>query len=117
MREVIGILTMSVTAKNPFAKVRFDVTETVPWCPIIPTPIMVIMMAPRIEMNEATLKFAMPFSVRGSVMTKQITTETTAQTTEQEAPSVTGISFSILRSFGYTNGNVLVSNAIVPVRT
>lgn len=32
---------MSVTAKNPLANFRSDVTATVPLCPIMPTPIMV----------------------------------------------------------------------------
>ena len=44
---------------------------------------------PRIEANAATLKYAIPFSVRGIVKTKQITAETIAQTTEHDAPFVT----------------------------
>ena len=41
---VIG-LTISVTAKKPFAKDRFEVTSTGAWCPMIPTPIMVMRTA------------------------------------------------------------------------
>jgi hypothetical protein len=53
----------------------------------------------KMEMNEATLKYEIPLSVRGIVSTKQMTADTTAQTTEHDAPSV------------------IVSNAISPVRT
>jgi hypothetical protein len=101
---------MSVTARNPFENGRWDVTETCPWCPMMLTPIMVIKTAavkeivsqfrqcimldyaaylPIIEMNDATLKYAIPLSVRGTVNTKHITAETTAQTIEHDAPSVT----------------------------
>lgn len=80
---------MSVTAKNPLAKVRFEVTATGAWWPIIPTPIIVMNTAAMIDAKETTLRYAIPFSVRGNVMTMQMIADTTPQRTEHDAPLVT----------------------------
>lgn len=52
-----------------------------------------------IEMNDATLRYDIPFNVRGIVMTIQMTMVTTPQTTEHDAPEVTaraeGVSMAI----------------------
>ena len=42
-----------------------------------------------IEMNDATLRYEMPLSVRGKVRTMQMIAEMPAQSTEHDAPEVT----------------------------
>lgn len=42
-----------------------------------------------IEMNDTTLRAAIPSSVRGMVRMRQMIAETNAQTTEHDEPSVT----------------------------
>lgn len=93
------IFTMSVTAKKACANGRLDVTLTGAWCPMTPTPIMVMKMATRIEIKDTTLRYEIPSSVRGIVRTKQMRAETPAQSTEHDAPEV------------------IVSKAIRPVKT
>lgn len=45
---------------------------------------------PRIDMNDATLRYEIPSNVLGMVRTKQIMADTPAQSTEHDAPEVTG---------------------------
>ena len=52
-----------------------------------------------IEINDATLRYEIPFNVRGMVSTRQIIADTPAQRTEHDAPAV------------------IVSKAIKPVKT